>query len=60
MGRGHIATQQATRLREAKVETMLREPPPKTWSARMLVYCFTELCVDPELRIHPADVERRR
>lgn len=59
MGRGHIATQQATRLREAKYENMKKEPPPKTWSARMPAYCYTELCVDWELRRWPADVERR-
>lgn len=44
----------------AKMELMLREPRPKTWSARMPAYCYTELCVDPGLRMHPADVERMK
>ena len=43
----------------AKVEMMLREPPPKTWSARMPAYCFTELCPDRELRRYPADEMRQ-
>ncbi len=60
MGRGHIATLEAIRLREAKYGNMRKEPPPKTWSARMPAYCFTELCVVPWLRMHPADVKRRR
>ena len=60
MGRGHRAALAATQLREAKYENMKKEPPPKTWSARMPAYCYTELCVVPWLRMHPADVERRK
>lgn len=58
MGRGHKAMLKATRLREAKYENMKKEPPPRTWSARMPAYCYTELCVVPDLRRYPADESR--
>ncbi len=56
----HAEVLQKQQAMAAKVEMMLREPPPKTWSARMPAYCFTELCPDWELRRYPADVKRRR
>lgn len=43
----------------AKMEIMLREPRPQTWSARMPAYCYTVLCPVPGLRMHPAEAERR-
>lgn len=58
MGKGHIATLAANRGREAKMEIMLREPRPKTWSARMPAYCYTELCPVPGLRRWPASEEK--
>lgn len=54
MGKGHIATLSASRIREAKVEVMLRDPPPRTWAARMPAYCYTKLCPVHSLRAYPA------
>ena len=41
------------RARQTGYEKMENSPRPKTWSARMPAYCFTELCVVPELRRWP-------
>lgn len=60
MGKGHIAMLAANRGREAKMEIMLRNPRPQTWSARMPAYCYTELCPVRRLRRYPAGVERQR
>lgn len=57
MGKGRIATLSASQRREAKVEVMLRDPPPRTWAARMPAYCFTVLCPLHSLRAYPADEE---
>lgn len=38
------------RARQTGYEKMLTGPRPKTWSARMPAYCYTELCAEPELR----------
>ena len=38
------------RARQTGYEKMLTGPRPKTWSARMPAYCYTELCVDPGMR----------
>lgn len=58
MGKGHIATLAANRGREAKYENMRKDPPTRTWSARMPAYCYTELCPVPELRRYPASEEK--
>lgn len=54
LGKGHIATLTEKRIREAKYEKMQKKPSPQTWSARMLAYCHTELCVVWGLRRYPA------
>ena len=36
--------------RQADLEVMASSPTPKTWSATMPAYCYTELCPVAELR----------
>lgn len=48
----HMAQERA---RQTSYEKMLTGPRPKTWSARMPAYCYTELCVVPELRGYPRE-----
>lgn len=43
--------------RQTGYEKMLTGPRPKTWSARMPAYCYTELCPEPELRRYSANEE---
>lgn len=59
LGKGHIATLTEKRVREAEYERMQKKPPPRTWSARMPAYCYTELCPVSGLRRWPAEAERR-
>ena len=49
----HAAELQAERARAAKQEYILKGPRPKTHSATMPAFCFTELCPDPGLRKRP-------
>ena len=39
--------------RQADLEVMASSPTPKTWSATMPAYCYTELCPVGELRKPP-------
>ncbi len=36
--------------RQADLEVMASSPTPKTWSATMPAYCYTELCPVAEMR----------
>ena len=36
--------------RQADLEVMSSSPAPKTWSATMPAYCYTELCPVAEMR----------
>ena len=38
---------------QADLEVMASSPTPKTWSATMPAYCYTELCPVAELRKPP-------
>lgn len=46
----HAGKNAQERARQTNYENMIKQPPPKTWSARMPAYCFTPLCPDREWR----------
>ena len=47
----------ANKVLRASAESAIREPPPDTWSVRMLPYTYTSLCPDPGLREAPRRVQ---